>query len=127
MTDRKQKSDSEINADLVAFFTAADQATAGPSDSLLAAVLQDAERLQAAPEPARLAPVRRFSRLIDIWQGLGGWQAATVFGMFLALGIWLGYTPPSGLEPVADQFSGQIETVGVAGDYFPLDDMMNEG
>ncbi|MCA8868797.1 MAG: hypothetical protein KDA67_09115 [Rhodobacteraceae bacterium] len=127
MTDRNQKSDREISADLAAFFTAAKKSAAGPSDNLLAAVLKDAERLLPTPGPARPTPARRFSRLIDIWQGLGGWQAATAFGLFLALGIWLGYTPPSGLEPVADQFSGQIETVGVASDYFPLDDMLNEG
>ncbi len=78
---------------------------------LMAAVMQDAARLQPmvpAAEP-RLGLWDGFLELIGGWPSMGGLAAAGVAG------VWIGFAPPATLEAATAQVLGSTQTVQLFG------------
>lgn len=68
-----------------------------PSETLMARILHDADRVQPAsprmPQPRAERPGRLWFRALGGWAGFGGLAAAA------ATGFWIGYLPPEVLAP----------------------------
>lgn len=80
-------------------FRAARDAPMEPSPELLARVLADAEAVGAALRPVRnQAGPPRADRLRDVFRALGGWPAMTGLAAATVAGIWIGLSPPAGLQ-----------------------------
>jgi len=93
--------DDDITA-LKAHFEAARSHAARPSEALLARVLADAMQIQEeqaeTPAPQGRAPAHEAGFWRQVFQGLGGWPALTGLATATVVGIWIGASPPSGLE-----------------------------
>ena len=76
-------------------FRAARAAPLEPSPELLGRVLQDAEAVEVARNQAG-SP--RAYRLRELFRALGGWPAMTGLAAATVAGIWIGLSPPAGLE-----------------------------
>lgn len=97
MMTKTNSDDTELGL----YFQAAQQQTPVADDALLARVLADglaAQKAHVAPAPrARLAAPRWRQLLAALggWQGLGGLATAGL------VGVWLGISPPAGLDALA--------------------------
>lgn len=72
------------------------------SDTQMARLLGDADRVQAAwaaPAPPRLRT--------KLWQVIGGWSGAGSLVAASATGLWLGFAPPAALADYMTQVTGE--------------------
>lgn len=91
--------DQDETRALDACIEAARAAQLEPSDAFLARVLADAEAVQSEIErpPAR-APRARGGRLRQAVRALGGWPAMGGLAAATLAGIWIGISPPEGVQ-----------------------------
>ena len=90
---------------LAAHFEALKARAAEPDAALLARIMADADREQAA----HMAPPPRPSRsglLAGLVNALGGWPAMAGLATAAVAGVWIGAAPPDGLTAVAQQMMG---------------------
>lgn len=92
------KPDTELDAELAAFFDAAKDVDNTPNTAFLDAVVMDA--VNQTKERAK--PLRQAGLSTLRWRGLlrniGGWQSATALVASAFLGITAGYAAPSALD-----------------------------
>ena len=90
---------------LDACFEAARAAPLEPSPELLARVLADAdaEYARTAMPPARVQPLPRAGRLGQAIRTLGGWPAMGGLAAATVAGIWIGLSPPEGVQAYLSQ------------------------
>lgn len=100
---------------LAQFFSAGREQPCDPDPALLARILDAGMVEQAAMAAERVLAVRpggatasRFApRGLASWFGtLGGWGAVTGLATATVAGIWLGFSPPTGLAGLADGVFG---------------------
>lgn len=90
---------------LAAHFEALKARPAEPGAALLARILDDAGREQAAfRAPAPRSP--RFGRLAETVRTLGGWPAMAGLASAALAGVWIGAAPPAGLAAAVSQALG---------------------
>jgi len=90
---------------LAAHFEALKAQAPEPDAALLARIMADADREQAA----RMAPPPRSSRsglLAGLVRTLGGWPAMAGLATAAMAGVWIGAAPPAGLTAAAQQVLG---------------------
>lgn len=119
------KNDQINPVELDALFSAEKEASLEPSPEFLARIIDDAVQVQSEFQSGAVEPVASNS----FWQALvaavGGW--ATVAGLATATvaGVWIGMSPPSGLETLTETVLGA--SLGYS-DYLPnLDSVLTEG
>ncbi len=131
MTDNKHITDAKMDALLDQFFQAEMADGQAPSTDLMDRVLRDAETVQQDRLVGRKAEVSkprpRASWRFDFLDALGGWQTAAVLGLFLVLGVSIGYGQPDGLGDLTQSVIGATGLEFATGEYFSLDDLMAEG
>jgi hypothetical protein len=107
---------------LAAFFTAGKQQLPDPGEALMARILDaglaEQAKVASAQRPnsgqTAMAPAPRG---FGSWlANLGGWGAVTGLATATVAGIWLGFSPPTGLAGLADgvlgtSLSGNGETI----------------
>lgn len=119
-TEKTPLNDQELDQ----FFAAMQADDPAPSDSLLSAILQDAERLQpqipVLPVQPDCTPRRSF--LHEVMAVIGGWPAMAGMTTAAIAGVWLGVATPSGIETLS---GGLIlsQNAGLADGSFTLEDM----
>lgn len=101
MTDKRQETEW-----LEAHFDAARRRPETPSGDLMRRVQADAERAQSDGGAAPVATGSGTGRLGQFYRILGGWPAAAGLGTAAVAGLWLGVSPPAGLDAVAQGFLG---------------------
>lgn len=104
--------DEPENTDpLKAYFDAGKAARPEPGDALMARIMADADRVQAArAEAAAPAAAPRRGMLAGVLQALGGWPAMAGLATATVAGLWIGVSAPSGLAGVAqDVMAGANE------------------
>ncbi|MDA7426385.1 hypothetical protein [Thalassococcus lentus] len=98
---------AEFDAELDDLFAAAKQTPAMPDQGFLARL--EADALAQMPAPAlrvRQSLWQQISEVIGGWKGIGGLATAC------AAGLWLGISPPSGIETLIIEAMGG-ETLNV--------------
>ncbi|MCZ0811775.1 MAG: hypothetical protein ACQEVT_00785 [Pseudomonadota bacterium] len=100
---------SRIDDDIAAlrgYFEAGRSHGAQPSGALLARVLADATQAQAAQAAMAMSPGAEPARQAGLWQqvlrGLGGWPALAGLATATVAGIWIGFSPASGIDAYLD-------------------------
>lgn len=100
------------DAMLAAFFSAG-MGLAAPPDAVLLARILDAGLAEQAAIARLREPLARGSttaaaprRFAGWLAGLGGWGAVTGLATATAAGLWLGFSPPTGLAGLADGVLG---------------------
>lgn len=127
MMDQNETPDltPEDAAMLEALFSesAADQPE--PSPELLARILSDAETVQAAALASPL-PVPPATPAPGLWAtimaGLGGLPGVSGLVTATLAGLWIGYSPPTGLSAVAGTYLGTESVLEVDGLSLGFDD-----
>jgi hypothetical protein len=131
MTDNKHITDAKLDALLDQFFQAEKADGQALSTDLMDRVLRDAETVQHDRLAGRQAEVSKPSRWaswrFDFLDALGGWPTAAVLGLFLVLGVSIGYGQPDGLGDLTQSVIGATGLEFATGEYFLLDDLMAEG
>jgi hypothetical protein len=112
MTDRNRNRDSDALLD--AILADARAAAPSPGPDLMARVMDDAFRLQAAV-PAPPAPARRGGWLADLADVLGGWRGAGGLATAAVAGLWIGLSDTAfSASGLATAFgSGAVEALEV--------------
>ena len=116
MTDRKTTADE--TRDMALLDTVLSEAMAEEpevSDALMARVLADADRVQAALQARDAVPARprgRGGRLRAIVAALGGWGAMGGLLTATVAGFWIGAFPPAALDAYVDGQFGDSVSVG---------------
>ena len=106
---------TEQNDPLEDFFEAARNDAPQLGDAVQARILADADAVLATGQ----APVKRRSRLLVLWDGLGGWPAMAGLVTATVAGVWIGISPPEMVETLIN-----MQTV----DYLPgFDALLEEG
>lgn len=96
------------------FFDAARQDIAEPSDSLMAAIMADAQAHMPAVDPLPAPKAQKGGWLSSIFASIGGFPAAASLATATVAGVWIGFTQPVQLEAL----SGGLV---LAGDYVTSD------
>ena len=92
---------------LGAYFGAGRKTAKMPSGDLIARVLADAEAQQPkASTPASAAQTGLFATL---WSAIGGWPTLAGMATAMLVGVWIGISPPAGLEQIATGVLGGDE------------------
>ncbi|MFV2033954.1 MAG: hypothetical protein ACC631_02360, partial [Halocynthiibacter sp.] len=87
-------------AELEALFDIARRSAAEPSKELLAQVYETAVITQNQPEPSATR-VRRKNRVLAALSGaVGGWPAVAGMASAVLVGVWIGISPPDGLQNI---------------------------
>lgn len=123
--DIPMKNNQTNSVDLDALFAAEIDAPIAPSSEFLARVMGDADRIQSEFSSSQAESVSGNS----IWQSLvaaiGGWTTVAGLATATVAGVWIGVSPPSGLDILTDTVLG--ESFGYS-DYLPnLDSVLTEG
>lgn len=100
--------------DLDLFFDAARRDVAEPSDTLMAAIMADAQAHMPVVDPVQVPKARKLGWLSSIMATIGGWPAAASLATATIAGVWIGFTQPVQLETL----SGGLV---LAGDYVVTD------
>lgn len=88
--------------DLEAHFAAARQVPARMPERLAHRILADALAVQSAAAPLGPQPKPPGAGVwTQLRQALGGWYGFGGLAAACAAGVWLGFSPPSGLDPLA--------------------------
>jgi len=127
MTERKKPNIQDDDRALEAFFEAERAEAVEVPAHVLTAVLKDAQQQQPAAKGLAPADPVRTSWLRDVWQALGGWQAAGALSACLLLGVTLGYSPPDSLSTLAENVLISTGISEADSDYYTLDDLVAEG
>jgi hypothetical protein len=119
---------------LDAFFEAGRAEAPALSDALLARIVVDAARVQAAPQAAKpgpVAPRRRPGLWHTLSLAIGGRGAVAGLLSATLAGIWLGFSPPAQLAPLTRSITQSVlgEATALDGlDLIPaLDTVLTEG
>ncbi|WP_380057676.1 hypothetical protein ACFE33_04880 [Falsihalocynthiibacter sp. SS001] len=110
--------------DLDALFAAEMNDTIEPSADLMARVLADAQEVQKS-----FAAVSPASPRQSIWRGMlaavGGWPTFAGLATATIAGVWLGVSPPQGIDTLTDTMLGNSFEYS---DYLPsFDSVLMEG
>ncbi len=92
---------------LDAYFDAGRKAVTMPSGDLMARVLADAEAHQ--PKSSAPAPVAQTGLFATLWSAIGGWPTLAGMATATLVGVWIGISPPAGLEQIATGVLGGSE------------------
>lgn len=95
--DNQPMQDNELDL----FFEAARQERAEPSDSLMAAIMADAQAQMPAADPLPAPKAQKAGWLSSIFRGLGGLPAAASLATATVAGVWIGFTQPVQLETLS--------------------------
>lgn len=96
-TENQPMQDDELDL----FFQAARQEHVEPSDSLMAAIMGDAETHMPEVDPLPAPKAQRGGWLSSIFRGLGGLPAAASLATATVAGVWIGFTQPVQLETLS--------------------------
>lgn len=119
MTDDREKEGMAFLDDLFAEARGSENLT--PSDTFMDAIMQDAQTVAAdwaAPTVVAVAP--KVGLLATFWAALGGWAGAGGLVSAAAVGVWIGFAPPSLLDPVNSLVFGDDTAVSI----FASDDIL---
>jgi hypothetical protein len=111
--------------DLDAFFAAGVEDAPAPSQALMSSVLADAMATQAAfqTSAAPAAPALGFWAAMGV--AIGGWPAVTGLAAATVAGVWIGVSPPQGLDTFSETVFGSSYEYS---DYLPVfDNVLTEG
>lgn len=119
------KSNQTNSVDLDALFAAEIDDPIVPSSEFLARVMGDAEQTQAEFSASQLVTVSGKSFWQSLMGAIGGWSTIAGLATATITGVWIGVSPPSGLDTLTDTVLG--ESFGYS-DYLPdLDSVLTEG
>ncbi|SPF75976.1 hypothetical protein ALP8811_00971 [Aliiroseovarius pelagivivens] len=109
-TDNQPIQENELDL----FFDAARQDAVEPSDTLMAAILADAQAHLPVVDPLPTPKAHKNSWISSVFATIGGWPAAASLATATVAGVWIGFTQPVQLETL----SGGLV---LAGDYATTD------
>jgi hypothetical protein len=111
--------------DLDAFFAAEIEEAPAPSQALMSAVLADAMTTQAAFQAPALGARPALGLWAAIGVAIGGWPAVTGLAAATVAGVWIGVSPPQGLDTFSETVFGSSYEYS---DYLPVfDNVLTEG
>lgn len=94
-----QKSDTDIDLELAAFFDAAKESDALPNAAFLEAVAADAlGQTNARSVAPDVASPNSINWLSSVFRNIGGWQSVATLTACACFGIYAGYSAPDSLD-----------------------------
>lgn len=119
------KNDKLDSVDLDALFAVERNAPVVPSSDFLAQIMQDAVEVQAQFTPLEAKSAAQFGLWQSLVAAIGGWPTVAGLATATVAGIWIGISPPSGLDTLTESVMGT--SFGYS-DYLPnLDSVLAEG
>lgn len=127
MTRKDFTTETALDQELEAFFDAGRAKDTAPSDQLVLNVLADAKRLQPHPLALPVRTAKPRAAWFDLANLFTGWRAGSALAGFLAIGVFLGYSAPAGLDTLTNALAASAGLKTNTAIEFSLDDLMAEG
>lgn len=111
--------------DLEALFEAEKGNSLEPSDDFLTRVMADAKQVQTGFATAQATPIVSVGFWATLSAALGGWPTFAGLATATVAGVWIGVSPPQGLDSLTDSVLGNSLDYS---DYLPgFDSVLTEG